>query len=292
MKKYLMALTLLTILNTVMLTSQAQSTVVCGDVFEAEIALQEVDTGHYYDFDANAGDTVNFSSIPFSNASTIGIYIYDPSGDNVANTNTFSGGEVASINNFIIPASGRYQLRVYERNERPAAYSICLGCTLRDGTVIEPGQIVVETDTSTDTSSTTSSSSSAQQPIFTGFGFPGLQAVDFSNGVTVPMQFGTPNVGSLSAGFQGIFGYSFNGQAGQALNLAFTRTSGNLNLNIALISADNQVIFQTVLVAGNTFTTSLILPVDGDYTLGVSIVDLVSPPMPENTGFRIDATLE
>jgi len=59
----------------------------------------------------------------------------------------------------------------------------------------------------------------------------------------------------------------------------------------ALLSADNQVVFQASLITSDTLTTRFTLPTAGTYTIGLFRIDLLPPDAPEATAFQITATL-
>jgi len=129
------------------------------------------------------------------------------------------------------------------------AFTIYLGCTLRDGTVINPGD----------------SASGA----FASVGFPGLPSMDFTGGITVPFMLDAPNAGGINPGFDSVFGFTLDGSAGDKFDLTFTRTSGNLNLGLAVLAPDNTVVYQASLVNAERMNTLFTFPVAGQYTIGV-----------------------
>jgi hypothetical protein len=151
------------------------------------------------------------------------------------------------------------------------AYTLFLGCTLRDGTVIQPGDTP-----SQESSSSSTSSSEPQAPVFSGVGFPGLAPVDFAR---IPMIANTPMTGAITP------------TGGEILDLTFTRLSGNLNLGLVVLSVDNQVVFQASLVTSQTLSTRFTLPSAGTYTIGVFRIDLLPPAAPEATAFQLQASL-
>ncbi len=88
-----------------------------------------------------------------------------------------------------------------------------------------------------------------------------------------------------------ILGYTLNASADDVLDLTFTRLSGNLNLGLVVLWADNQVVFQASLVTSETLSTRFTLPSAGQYTIGVFRIDLLPPAAPEATAFQLQATL-
>jgi hypothetical protein len=157
------------------------------------------------------------------------------------------------------------------------AYTLTLSCTLRDGTRIEAGQ---------------APPTGASSPVitsFTGTGFPGLPPVDFSNVAKIPMIAGTPMTGAVTPTGTEILGYTLDGKAGNTVELGVNRLSGNLNLGVVVLSADNKVVFQASMVTSSALTTTFTLPSDGQYTIGVFRIDLLPPDSPEPTAFQVMA---
>jgi len=126
---------------------------------------------------------------------------------------------------------------------------------------------------------------------FTSNGFPGLAPVDFANIARIPLIANTPMTGAITPSGGEILGYTLDANAGDKLDLAFTRLSGNLNLGLVVLSAENQVVFQASLVTSETMSTRLTLPTAGQYTIGVFRIDLLPPAAPEATAFQVQGTL-
>jgi hypothetical protein len=268
---------------------QIPTPVECGEILESELTADDIADSntptHTYTMRLNAGDTVTVRGERIGDFLTFIVKIYGIQGNSLT-ADTSSGG-TAQIE-AKVPATGQYQFYVYGyRSTDVGAYQVFFGCVFRDGTVIAPGDSpIVKSDSGGgDTGATVIT------PDPNIYGFPGLAPVDFTNGVTIPLTANAPNIGSISTGFEGIFGYSFSAEAGQAMSLDFARTAGNLNLGIVLLSADNQVAFQASLVTSTTLSTELVIPVGGEYTLGVFRIDLIPPLAPENTAFTLTATL-
>jgi len=273
----------------------------CGTIIEGEFTLNF--EFHPYDLEVSAGDVLDLSVIPLGNQLEVGLTVNGPSGLGVAISRGefYSDGEIhvirpeanPRINTGQLSANGRHRIgvmnhyldRPFEGSSRGiGVYTLFIGCTLRDGTVIEPGDTIADDPPPVEDTNESPATTPAVAP---AFGFPGLAPVDFSNGVTVPLQAEAPNSGSISPGFEGIFGYSFSGNADETVTLEFTRQSGNLNLGIVVLSADNQVAFQASLLNSNSLTTEFALPVDGDYTIGVFRIELLTVDAPEATSFTV-----
>jgi hypothetical protein len=122
-----------------------------------------------------------------------------------------------------------------------------------------------------------------------GTGFPGLPAVDFTNVAKIPMVGGTPMTGAVTPTGSEILGYTLDGKVGNTVELGVNKLSGNLNLGVVVLSADNKVVFQASLVTSTALTTTFTLPSDGQYTIGVFRVDLLPPDAPQPTAFQVTA---
>ena len=281
----------------------------CGAIIEDEF-LTNFDQ-HSYLVTMAPGDIIRASITPLGDQLQTGIEVVGPSNISVSRSDE-DGSYVdpesqPSIETGILSARGQYTIfvrnysglsvdgRAYGSSTRYSGgvgvYTLFIGCTLRDGTVINPGDSASADSASGEDDSATITEPSIPTPDPNVFGFPGLAPVDFTNGVTIPLQADVPNSGSISTGFEGIFGYSFEAQEGQTMTLDLTRTGGNLNLGIVLLSAGNQVAFQASLVTSNSLSTELVIPFSDEYTLGVFRIDLIPPDAPENTSFTVSAIL-
>jgi hypothetical protein len=259
----------------------------CGSIFESRF---EADGGrHRYYVNLVRGDAVNILAETLNTSYEdlrIDVGIISPSErviDGFASVRGRGERPVSTAETRELPETGTYTIELRAYTSTGGDYNFFIGCTLADGVVIEPGDVLPD---STPTPPPVSANTT-----FSGFGFPGLSPVDFSEGVTVPFTMGSPNTGSISAGYEGIFGFLFTGNQGDTMRLDFTRVSGNLNLGLAVLSADNQVAFQASLVTSNSLSTDFVLPVTGDYTIGVFPIDLIPPDAPEATTFQITGTL-
>ena len=222
--------------------------------------------------------------------------IVDPAQNLVAQPS--KGSNTPSIESGIVSATGNYTIKTHNSGnefsfaEEPSRnysgrgiglYTLYIGCTLRDGTVINPGDTQV-----------TSSISSQQQnvPTFTGYGFPGLAPVSFDSIAKIPMPAGLAMSGAVTPTGSEIIGYTLSASAGNTLNLGFTRLSGNLNLGLVLIHDQNQIVYQTSLVTAQIQNTAMTLPFDGEYTIAIFRMDLLPPDNPQATAFQIQADVK
>lgn len=261
----------------------------CGQIVEAE--TNPNDPVGNFEIQAPAGTTLNGRVEPLGSTLNVSLWFTDVGGSVFAQFNENAAGVNEQFSEFTVASSNPILLVGGVRPDSTGqwfssqvghfgAFTIYLGCTLRDGTVINPG----------DTNVADSGTGSSVTP-FSGTGFPGLAPIDFADAVVLPFNAAVPNPGSITPGFSSVFGYSLTSSAGDVMQLDFTRTSGNLNLGLVVMSPDNRVVFQASLVTADTLSTRFTLPVAGEYTIGVSRIDLIPPDAPENTTFEIAATI-
>lgn len=270
----------------------------CGNIIEGNFESNfEV---HNYTLELNAGDQFQASVTPFGDRLRTATLLVGPTQLIVAisDTNGNFGDDglyrrlevepTPTVNSGVLDARGKYQIEInnfsWNYGLRDSGgigvYTLFIGCTLRDGTVINPGDAPSTTPPQNNSNNNTSS--------FSGTGFPGLAPVDFSNVAKVPVSVG---VGAVTPNGGEILGFTLDASAGDTLALTFTRLSGNLNLGLVVLSADNRVVFQASLVTSSELTTKFTLPSTGQYTIGVFRIDLLPPTAPEATAFQVTATL-
>jgi len=251
----------------------------CGSIIQADFVSNLQNSripGELYNIELNTGDRLEVTLTPLSDLSNVRFSLFNP--DNFELFDTGWGmptGQPDTYNEIVAPSPGIYTIRA--EADIKSEYMLEVGCVLRDGTIISPGDAppVPTPNPTTD---------------LTLFDYLGLSD-KIANGVIVPLQADVTNAGSIAPAFPGIFGYSFSAEAGQTMSFDFTRTDGNLNLGVVLLSGDNQVAFQASLVTSNTLSTELTIPASGEYTLGVFRIELIPPDAPENTTFTLTGSL-
>jgi hypothetical protein len=227
------------------------------------------------------GDRLGVSGTVLGNYLTFSLDIFAPTTGHVDGSGTYFQDPQAETG--ILDERGIYTIQT--RSYGVGLYTLYIGCTLRDGTVIQPGEAP-----STSGGGTTSPQQS-QQPAFSGVGFPGLAPVDFSQVARLPLPAGMPMGGAVTATGGEIIGYTVNVNAGDKLDLNFTRASGNLNLGLVVLSSDNKVVYMAALVTSETMTTRFVVPAAGEYTIGIFRLDLLPPPDPQPTAFQIQVAV-
>ena len=186
-------------------------------------------------------------------------------------------------------------------------YTISIGCTIAaTGKDIEPGQSL-PADTApqptkpapgpkapTPTPASIAAAPTpapAPAPAFSGVGFPGLPAVDFSKGFKVALSTTVPFTGTLTPGAGDVLSLTFDGKANDLVALDFNRLSGNLNLGVAILAPDNTLLFHATLLASDLVSTRLKLPAAGKYVVGVFRVGINEPRQPAETPFRVQVRI-
>lgn len=278
--------------NPIMPVQAQDISVHCGDSIEGEFA--EPKQQSIYAIEVSPGDILRISGKALGEVMTFTILILDPSDLVVAVSHTENA---PTVDSGVLAARGSYSIMVSNTqwiggiigstlnpytlagNTGLGVFALHIGCVLHDGTVIEPEEGAFE------------GNQPAEPVAFSGFGFPGLDPVDFSTGIMIPFTFGAPNIGSITPGFEGVFGSTFSANAGDMLDLSFIKTSGNLNLGLTLLYDESTIVFQASLVTSESLQTRLALPESGQYTIGVYRIDLLPPGSPETTSFEIQGTL-
>jgi hypothetical protein len=299
----LISFVLLVFISSVVAQGTIQSQ--CGDIIESEFTatFQE----HEYKLDLAPGDVLNLSVDTVGDVLKANIVLLAPDGAFLG-----AGGRFySSMPSYFLPISdptftspvlssrGNYTIiawngRVYYDGDRAnfesggvGIYTLYIGCTLRDGTVIAPGDV----PSTAPAGGTSGDATTVITAPFTGIGFPGLPPVDFANGITLPFSFDAPNSGGINPGFDAVFGFTLDANPGDKLDLTFTRLSGNMNLGLAVLSADNKIVYQASLVNTERMNALFTLPTGGTYTIGVFKIDLIPVDAPENTAFQLTGVL-
>jgi hypothetical protein len=294
----------------------------CGSIIDSEFSSNYEEQN--FSIDVNAGDALDISVIPLGTQLKTSILITGPTNLGIGMSmgwdpepSYFIYNEVEQqpkINSGILSATGKYTIRVinfqfytyyYDRDDYNSpsnaggvgAYTVYIGCTLRDGTVINPGDTASEITEATATPTEYINplgelvATFTPTPSFSGIGFPGLSPVDFSQAFLFPLIVGQSNNGQMPTNANAVVGYTLDAAASDILDLTFTRLSGNLNLGLVVLSSDNQVVFQASLITSTTLNTRFTLPSAGQYTIGVFRIDLIPPETPEATAFQLQGSL-
>lgn len=251
----------------------------CGSIVDNEFTPTILENN--YVFDLAPGDQFSVEIVPLGSNVEIIAEIFDPFGDSLNRPAGSQPGTPPVVRK--VGASGSYSI-VVKQYIGGGLYSLRIGCILNDGTVIDPGDVPP-------TIISVQNTGIPAAPTFSGNGFPGLAPVDFSSVAKIPMIANVPMTGGVAPDGSTILGYTVDAAANDTLALGFTRLSGNLNLGLVVLSADNQVVFQASLVTSSELTTKFTVPTAGTYTIGVFRIDLLPPAAPEATAFQLTAIL-
>ncbi len=273
----------------------------CGMTVQDEITVERRE--RWFSIDLVPGDTITVALTPLGNTFDVDEAIYDPTGPLGDGRNWIAdvpgggpGPGQTDILSVKVSSTGTYLIKIVGFGESIGAYTIAINCLLNNGTLIEPtGDILSIVDD--EIIGSTSNSISSDQPLQSitlpadFVGFPGLPPVDFANGIAIPFIVGQANNGSIAPAFDSVFGFTLDANAGDKLDLTFTRLSGNLNLGLAVLSADNKIVYQASLVNTERMNALFTLPAAGTYTIGVYKIDLIPVDAPENTAFQLTGVL-
>ena len=245
---------------------------ICGDVIENEFLVDyEV---HNYVLNMRAGDLIEAYVIPVGSRLYTRIVFQAPNGEFFGHSKPGSKQETEprpKANSDVLSANGVYEMEVnnWEWWGQPSkstgvgVYTVYIGCTLKDGTVIRPGETLQPTATPIPPIPPT--------PVFSGFGFSGLPARDFSTGIVLPLTLGQPlpvPVGSDVAL------YIYSATANEVRTLKINRISGDISIGVTVIHKDtNELIFFGGMPFSDTLSVQLTFPSDGVYALGLFRVD-------------------
>lgn len=278
-------------------TFAQSATLPCGGITKGN--FRQASQTDSYSLALKEGDKMFVNVKASGDTLTLGLTVRDPIGRDYFAQGL---GKEWTYESPTLAGEGTYTILVwntlYGRQGGLGSYTLSVGCTLADGTVIRAGSGGASAPAPQPTARpgataapTVAPASAAAQPTpaFSGVGFPGLPPKDFSAAFEVPLQVTVPFTGSVSPGAADTLTLPFDGKAGDVLTLDFARVSGNLNLGVVLLNDKNQILFHSTIVASDLVSTRLRLPTAGRYTVGVFRIDLVTPQKPEKTTFRIQA---
>lgn len=275
----------------------------CGSIIEDEFTVNFQENS--YSINLNAGDAISVSLSPLGAGLRTGLFLSGPTDLTVATTsgNIRDNGDLWYVNPMNAPvltteplaARGSHLIRVVNwatsfyanRNGYSSGapsgvgvYTLFIGCTLRDGTTIEPGQSVQgEAPSSSDVETLVEA--------FSGFGFPGVAPRDFSDGIELPLTLGQAQVAPVGGD---VALYTYDATAGQVATLSLSRVSGDLSLGVAVINREtNALVFLGGMPTSNNLSVELTFPEAGTYVIGLFRLDT---PQASGTSGAVQITLE
>ncbi len=271
--------------------AQLETEVECGMIVENEFFKPAED--HIYTLTMEPGSSFNVSAEAVGDNLRIKIFVEGPTGVSLTRS---EWEKSPSINSGALSSSkGKYSIKInnettWSGKQLVGLYTLSIGCIQRNGEVINPGDIPQPTPTPAPLPTATPRSALPDTAsTFTGTGFPGLAPVDFADAVPIPLLLDEKMTGVIPLDNQ-ILGFTLDAAAGDTLDLSYTRVSGNMNLGLVVLSAENEVFFQASLVTSASLATQFILPAAGQYTIGVFRISLVEPAAVEPTVFQLKVT--
>lgn len=275
------------ILFTLVTVNFAQSSPVpiqCGTIVESELTSIEPPFGKEtdnYSLELSANDAITIEMIPVGTTPNIYFRLFDPSYKAIYDTGWGQGrGQAENIQDFVVPASGTYTIGLGANSL--TAYTLYVGCLLRDGTKITAGSTVVS-----ETSQTESNVTEALELPFTGYGFPGVSSIDFSAGIEIPLQLGQAQTAPIGSD---VILYTIDTTAESTSTLTLSRVSGDISVGVTVTKKDtNEIIFLSGLPSGNNLSVELTFPSDGTYVFGLFRLDTAERT---DTSGAVQITLE
>lgn len=248
----------------------------CGDIVEA--SFTEPESFVTFTLEMSAGDTfyieterlgsyLMFNIVLNQNEGTA---IFAPSGSVIVTAR----GELFNFNDSFLDnirlqtetlgETGEYTIRL-RNNDANGAFLLKVGCTLRNGTVVEPGDAAPADDGSN------ADSNVQPESTFSGYGFPGLAAVDFSEGIQIPLTLAQPQTVPLGGE---VTLYTYEAAAEETATLSITRVSGDISIGTTVINNDtNELLFAGIMPSSNNLSVELTFPSAGTYAIGLFRVD-------------------
>lgn len=126
-----------------------------------------------------------------------------------------------------------------------------------------------------------------RQPILV----PELNSAVLSSGFSLPFDETGNNVGAVYPDSDITFSFELEGNEHDIVDFSFRRLRGNLNLSIAIMSSENDIVFRANLVTSELLSTRFTLPTTGEYVIAVYRIDLIPPDEPEDTIFVLNGTI-
>lgn len=267
-----MVFLLLTVMPTL---AQTAAPVACGNIIEGEF-LQDAQRQDYA-IDLSGGDSIRVSIIPLGPTLETTIQFRGPTGQEVDRSHVARAVDLMpSIEPPVLAASGTYTIMVGnsqiesdgDLSTQPwdlggvGIYTLYIGCTLRDGTVIEPGDVVEVPATET----------APVVPTCTGSCFVGLPLVDLSDGIEIPIQLSQPQTATIGGDL--VVLYTYDATADSTATLSLSRVGGDISVGVSVIQRDtNAIVFVGGMPSSNNLSVELTFPSDGTYVIGLFRMD-------------------
>ncbi|MEL6406086.1 MAG: hypothetical protein AAFR81_17075 [Chloroflexota bacterium] len=263
----------------------------CGDIIEGEFTSNY--ERHRYSLSLEAGAQVSANAVPVGDQLRLAIGLVSPTGlvfrgsdpDAFISEGSYYILRIQSspsINSGVLSARGSYRffinnyswIRGLGESGGSGLYTFFISCTLRDGTVIEAGDnlaSVSDDNTGSDSDESSSPAEPVVQSIFSGFGFPGVLAVDFSEGIEIPLTLGQAQTVPLGGD---IALYTYGASAEEIVTLSVARVSGDISIGVTVINTEtNEIIFLGGMPSSNNLSVELTFTSAGTYAVGLFRLD-------------------
>jgi len=309
-KKYLIIAVLLLMLAP-MIHAQESLTipVACGDIVEGEFTLDE--QPQLYAIELSSGDGVDISAIALDSSTlSMTMALYAPNDVVLWTVGERNGGIRAPMTNPRLitdntTSAGTHTIVVYNSGLLPTgslgssysfndawqggigAYTLEISCVLRDGTVIEPSEIlesVASDETTTDTSADVASSSDTGQATYR---FSGLAPIDLIAEPEDTLTLGAEQNISLGDATR-LFIY--DASADETRTFTMSRIAGDISMGLVVTNADtDEMIFLGGMPSSDNLSVEITFLSNGIYRFGVFRLDTTEK---QNTSGLVQLILE
>lgn len=250
----------------------AQQQIECGDIVEGIHS----ESGQSFEYSIQLGVEYQLSLDILGAGDYLRqkVWLFSPNGEEFTTSNYNYVSNPSIITNRL-PIGDKWGITVRSSGGNAngiGGFTLLVSCTLPDGTVINAG----------DNFESIPSESNPLQfvPTFSGFGFPGVPPVDFSEAVELTIAVGEPKEVGVR---DDIEVYTYAAAAGETRTLTISRASGDISIGVAVINRDtNEILFVGGMPSSLDLTTTLQFPSDGTYAVGLFRFD--TPTLSDTSG--------
>ena len=242
----------------------------CGDITESEFT--DAAQLHEYSIVLEPGASFRVTVIPVGQTLKVDVAILDLAGNPLIDfkVDNIASGDVSSEQTPLLSSRGPYSI-LLSNNSMYAdgdirstqnglgLYTLRIGCTLANGTVIEPGNTIEPSPNPT------------QAPLpntGSGFLFPELP----QDGIELPLVSGQAQ--TIPVG-NDIVLYTYEvANADQSATLSISRVSGDISLGVTVMNRDtSEIIFLGGMPSSNNLSVELTFPTSSTYAIGLFRLD-------------------
>lgn len=253
------------IIFTIPTFSQSATPINCGDIVESEFTDNA--QRHDYEIVLEGGDSLNVSVIPLGETLETTILLWGSTGQEISRSHVSRVVEpTPSIETPVLSAPDTYQLMIGnsqiesdgDMSGQPwdlgglGIYTIYIGCTLRDGTVIEPGDSMPPVPSPTTCE---------------GICFPLL----FPNGIEIPITLGQPQTTGIA---NDVMLYTYDASKDTRTTLSLSRVSGDISIGVTVTNQEtNELLFVGGMPYSDNLSVDLTFPTNGTYEIALFRLD-------------------